>query len=101
MARPTYIVPIALSRLDTGARLVLGGIHMSDLPSMPYALIYGERTITSVTNNTRADGRAFLEEAARAGVRVHTHSFAFEATNDALLAVKESRVNGAAVITMA
>ena len=66
----------------------------------PYALLYGERSVTSVTNNTRADGHAFLREAAAAQVRVHTRSFPFEALNEALRAVKESRVDGAAVVDM-
>ena len=69
-------------------------------PAMPYARLYGERSVTTVTNNTRADGHAFLQEAAAAQVRVHTPSFPFEALNEALRAVKESRVDGAAVVDM-
>ncbi len=94
------LVPRALSQLGPGGRLVLGGIHMSDLPAMPYSLLYRERSVASVTNNTRADGHAFLQEAAAAKVRVHTRCFPFAALNEALRAVKESRVDGAAVIDM-
>lgn len=92
------IVPAALSHLDKGGTLVLGGIHMSTLPSMPYALLYGERCVRSVTNNTREDGRAFLEEAARTGVRTHVERFPLEAVGDALIALKERGVRGAAVV---
>ena len=91
------IVPAALSHLDKGGKLVLGGIHMSDIPSFPYALIYGERRIASVANNTREDGHAFLAEAASARVRTHIELFPFEAVNDALLAV-ERGARGAAVV---
>ncbi|HEX6185089.1 MAG TPA: zinc-dependent alcohol dehydrogenase family protein, partial [Pyrinomonadaceae bacterium] len=59
------LVPAALKALDKGGTLVLGGIHMSDIPSFPYQLIYGERAVRSVANNTREDGREFLVEAAR------------------------------------
>ena len=92
------IVPAALSHLDRGGTLVLGGIHMSELPAMPYSLLYGERSVRSVTNNTREDGRAFLAEAARIGVHTHVEHFPFEAANDALFALKERGVRGAAMI---
>lgn len=94
------IVPAALAHLDKGASLVLGGIHMSDIPSFPYSLIYGERKIVSVANNTREDGQAFLAEAASARVRTEVELFPFEAVNDALLAV-ERGVRGAAVVRVA
>lgn len=95
------IVPAALSHLDKGASLVLGGIHMSDIPSFPYALLYGERIVRSVANNTRADGREFLAEAAQVGVRTHVEHFPFEAANDALFALKERGIRGAAVLDVA
>src|SRR5947209_4485219 len=59
------LVPVALAALDKGGVLVLGGIHMSPIPSFEYSLIYGERVVRSVANNTRDDGREFLAEAAR------------------------------------
>jgi propanol-preferring alcohol dehydrogenase len=92
------IVPAALSHLDKGGTLVLGGIHMSDLPAMPYALLYGERKLRSVANNTRADGHAFLAEAARIGVRSSVERFPFERANDALIALKGRGVRGAALL---
>jgi propanol-preferring alcohol dehydrogenase len=67
---------------------------------MPYSLLYGERSVASVTNNTRADGRAFLEEAALANVRVHARPFSFASLHEALCAVQNSHVDGAAVIEM-
>jgi alcohol dehydrogenase, propanol-preferring len=91
------IVPAALSHLEKAGKLVLGGIHMSDIPAFPYALIYGERSVCSVANNTREDGRAFLAEAARVGVRTQVEVFAFEALNEALIAL-EHGVRGAAVV---
>jgi propanol-preferring alcohol dehydrogenase len=93
------IVPAALRHLDKGGRLVLGGIHMSDIPAFPYASIYGERSIVSVANNTRADGRAFLAEAARVGVRTQVELFPFGALTEALGAL-ERGVRGAAVVRM-
>lgn len=94
------IVPAALSHLDKGATLVLGGIHMSDVPAMAYSLLYGERTVRSVANNTREDGHAFLQEAARTGVRTEVELFPFEAVNDALIALKHRGVRGSAVVLM-
>jgi propanol-preferring alcohol dehydrogenase len=91
------IVPAALAQLDKGGRLVLGGIHMSDIPTFPYALLYGERSVCSVANNTREDGRAFLAEAARVGVRTQVELFPFEALQEALEAL-ERGVRGAAVV---
>jgi propanol-preferring alcohol dehydrogenase len=92
------IVPAALKALDRGGRLVLGGIHMSPIPSINYDDLYWERRVVSVANNTRADGREFLAEAARAGVRTHVQTFPLEAANDALLALKTDAIKGAAVL---
>lgn len=91
------IVPAALDHLDKGGRLVLGGIHMSDIPAFPYALLYGERSVCSVANNTREDGRAFLAEAARIGVRTHAELFSFDALPEGLAALKRG-VRGAVVV---
>jgi propanol-preferring alcohol dehydrogenase len=91
------IVPAALAALDKGGVLVLGGIHMSDVPSFPYAAIYGERCVLSVANNTREDARDFLAEAAGC-VRTHVRAFAFQEANEALLALKEDAIRGAAVL---
>jgi len=95
------LVPTALKALAKGGTLVLGGIHMSPIPSFDYSLIYGERTIRSVANNTRADGREFLLEAARLPVRTHVQTFAFEQVNEALIALKHDAIRGAGVVVPA
>ncbi len=92
------LVPVALRALDKGGTLVLGGIHMSPIPSFEYSLIYGERTIKSVANNTRADGQEFLAEAARIPVRTHIEAFPFSEAGQALLALKQDGIKGAGVI---
>jgi propanol-preferring alcohol dehydrogenase len=92
------IVPPALAALDPGGTLVLGGIHMSPIPSFPYELIYRERTMRSVANNTRADGREFLAEAARLHVHTHVQSFALAEANQALIALKHDAIRGAGVL---
>jgi len=93
------LVPEALSRIDRGGTLVLGGIHMSPIPSMEYDTLYGERVVRSVANNTREDGRQFLEEAARIGLKTHVLSFPFDKADEALLALKNDAIRGAAVLT--
>lgn len=95
------LVPAALAATDRGATVVLGGIHMSPLPAMPYDLLYGERVLRSVANNTREDGRRFLAEAARLPVRTRTELFDLGDANAALLALKNDAIRGAAVLTVA
>lgn len=92
------LVPAALKTLAKGGTLVLGGIHMSAIPSFDYSSIYGERMIRSVANNTRTDGREFLIEAARLPVRTHVQTFPFAQVNDALIALKHDAIRGAGVI---
>lgn len=92
------LVPVALKALRKGGSLVLGGIHMSPIPSFDYSLIYGERVVRSVANNTREDGREFLLEAARIPVRTHTQAFPFDQANDALMALKNDSIRGAGVL---
>jgi propanol-preferring alcohol dehydrogenase len=87
-----------MKALARGGTLVLGGIHMSPIPSFDYSLIYGERMIRSVANNTRADGQEFLLEAARIAVRTHVQTFAFEQANEALIALKNDAIRGAGVL---
>jgi alcohol dehydrogenase, propanol-preferring len=94
------LVPAALKALDKGGALVTGGIHMSDVPSFPYELIYGERVVRSVANNTREDGREFLAEAARVPVRTSVRTFPLEEAGDALIALKRDAVRGAAVLVV-
>jgi propanol-preferring alcohol dehydrogenase len=92
------LVPVALQGLEKGGMLVLGGIHMSTIPAFEYPLIYGERGIRSVANNTRADGREFLEEAARIPVQTHVECFPLSRANDALIALKHDAIKGAGVL---
>jgi len=94
------LAPIALKAIRKGGTVVLGGIHMSPIPSFDYSLIYGERVVRSVANNTREDGREFLLEAAHIPVRAHTQSFSFEQANEALIALKNDSIRGAGVLTM-
>ena len=94
------LVPAALRALDKGGRLVLGGIHMSDTPPLPYELLYHERSIHTVAHNTREDARAFLAEAARAGVTAHRRTFPLEQADQALLALKRDAIRGAAVLVI-
>ena len=92
------LVPVALNALRKGGSLVLGGIHMSPIPSFQYSLIYGERMIRSVANNTRADGQEFLLEAARVPVHTHVQTFPFDQLNEALIALKTDAIRGAGVL---
>ena len=94
------LVPVALKALDKGGVLVLGGIHMSPIPAFDYALIYGERVVRSVANNTRDDGREFLAEAARIPVRTHVQTFPLEQANEALIALKHDAIRGAGVLNV-
>ena len=94
------IVPAALKALDKGGTLVLGGIHMSPIPEFSYDLLYSERIIRSVANNTRDDGREFLEEAARIPVKTSVQTFTFDQANEALVALKTDAIRGAGVIVI-
>jgi len=92
------IVPAALRTLRKGGTLVLGGIHMSPIPAMDYSLLYQERVIRSVANNTRQDGDDFLRIAAEIPIRTHVQIFALPEANRALNALKNDAVSGAAVL---
>lgn len=92
------IVPAALRALDKGASLVLGGIHMSPIPQFEYDLLYGERIIRSVANNTREDGREFLAEAAAIRIKTSVQTFPFAEAADALIALKNDAIKGAGVL---
>ncbi|MGE3520959.1 MAG: zinc-dependent alcohol dehydrogenase family protein [Vicinamibacterales bacterium] len=92
------LVPEALSRVARGGTVVCAGIHMSDIPSFPYQLLWGERVVRSVANLTRADGEAFLPLAARARNRTHVSTYALDEANRALADLRSGRVTGAAVL---
>ena len=92
------LVPPALKALKKGGVLVLGGIHMSPIPSFDYDLLYEERVIRSVANNTRQDGEDFLRVAAEIPVRTQVTIFPLREANRALNDLKSDRINGAAVL---
>jgi propanol-preferring alcohol dehydrogenase len=92
------LVPIALRAVRKGGTVVCGGIHMSDIPSFAYALLWGERVLRSVANLTRRDGLEFLAKAAAVPIRTHVQTFALTAANDALDALRAGRIEGAAVL---
>jgi propanol-preferring alcohol dehydrogenase len=92
------LVPVALKAVKKGGRVVCGGIHMSDIPGFPYALLWEERQLLSVANLTRADGREFLALAPRAGVRTEVRRYPLDAANEALADLREGRLQGAAVL---
>ncbi|MGH0003401.1 zinc-dependent alcohol dehydrogenase family protein [Pseudovibrio ascidiaceicola] len=92
------LVPAALSALRKGGRVVCGGIHMSDIPQMPYALLWEEREVVSVANLTREDGVEFFPLAKQAGVKTHCIPYKLEQANQALEDLREGRLSGAAVL---
>ncbi len=93
------LVPAALKAVRKGGRVVCAGIHMSDIPSLPYRLVWGERAILSVANLTRKDAEEFFPLARKADVRTHTTTYALTDANQALDDLREGRINGAAVLT--
>ena len=92
------LVPAALRALAKGGIIVCGGIHMSDIPSFPYADLWEERVITSVANLTRRDGEEFFEIAPRVPVRTETETFPLEQANTALDRFRSGKLNGTAVL---
>jgi len=92
------LVPAALRHVKKGGRVVCAGIHMSDIPSFPYADLWGERSILSVANLTRADGAEFLARAAEIPVRTTTKAFPLAEANEALDLLRAGKIEGAAVL---
>ncbi len=92
------LVPQALAAVKKGGRVICGGIHMSDIPSFPYALLWGERRVESVANLTRADGEAFMALAATARIHAEVKPYRLEQANEALGDLREGRLEGAAVL---
>lgn len=93
------LVPVALRAIRKGGTVVCGGIHMSDIPSFAYELLWGERVVRSVANLTRADGRAFFDDIADMPLRIATTAFPLIEANDALARLRAGRLTGAAVLT--
>lgn len=92
------LVPAALRATRKGGVVVCAGIHMSDIPSFPYALLWGERTLRSVANLTREDGEAFFECIARHRVSTHVQTWPLAQANEAVAALRTGRIDGAAVL---
>jgi alcohol dehydrogenase, propanol-preferring len=95
------LVPAALRAVGKAGTVVCAGIHMSDIPSFPYELLWGERSIRSVANLTRRDGEEFLELAPRVPVRTDVEVFPLEHANEALERLRAGRLRGAAVLEVA
>jgi propanol-preferring alcohol dehydrogenase len=94
------LVPLSLSALAKGGTVVCAGIHMSDIPSFPYNILWGERSICSVANLTRRDGEQFLELAPKVPVRTEVETFPLAEANEALARLKGGRIRGAAVLVI-
>lgn len=92
------LIPVALKAVRKGGRVVSGGIHMSDIPTFPYRLLWEEREVTSVANLTRRDGEEFLALAPKARVKTRVTEFALEDANQALDALRSGALTGAAVL---
>jgi propanol-preferring alcohol dehydrogenase len=92
------LVPAALKAVKKGGRVVCGGIHMSDIPSFPYALLWEERQVMSVANLTRADAREFLAIAPKASLRCEVTRYPLARANEALSDLRDGRLQGAAVL---
>jgi propanol-preferring alcohol dehydrogenase len=87
-----------LRAVRKGGKVVCAGIHMSDIPSFPYHLLWGERQVISVANLTRQDGLDFLKVAPQAGVRTQTTAFPLAEANDVLTRLRTGQILGAAVL---
>jgi propanol-preferring alcohol dehydrogenase len=92
------LVPAALAAVKKGGRVVCGGIHMSDIPSFPYRLLWEERELLSVANLTRRDAYEFLAIAPRAGIRMQLTRYRLDQANMALDDLRHGRFEGAAVL---
>lgn len=92
------LVPKALRDVAKGGTVVCAGIHMSDVPAFPYAILWGERRVCSVANLTRRDGVEFIELAQKAAIRAQVAAFPLHAANEALAALRAGMLEGAAVL---
>jgi propanol-preferring alcohol dehydrogenase len=92
------LVPLALKAVAKGGTVVCGGIHMSDIPSFPYSILWQERSICSVANLTRRDGAEFMALAPKVPVRTRVETFPLEDANEAVNRLRAGRIHGAAVL---
>jgi propanol-preferring alcohol dehydrogenase len=95
------LIPQALQAVGKGGTVVCGGIHMSDIPTFPYSILWEERTVTSIANLTRRDGEEFLTLAPKVPVRTNVQRFPLVAANEALHQLRTGKLNGAAVLSTA
>ncbi len=95
-----YLVPLAMKAVRKGGTVVCAGIHMSDIPSFPYEILWGERTLRSVANLTRKDGIEFLKIAAEIPIHSHVRTYSLPQVNEALEDLRQGRIDGSAVIDM-
>nr|NGX26761.1 putative alcohol dehydrogenase AdhA [Chlamydiota bacterium] len=94
------LIPIALKAVRKGGIVVCAGIHMSDIPSFPYEILWGERVLRSVANLTRKDGEEFLALAPKVPIQTEITTYPLEKANDALRDLKEGNISGSAVIIL-
>ena len=92
------LVPLALRAVRKGGRVICAGIHMSDIPSFPYRILWEERQLLSVANLTRSDGIEFFKVAAQAGIKTHTSVFPLREANEVLSKLRAGQITGAAVL---
>jgi propanol-preferring alcohol dehydrogenase len=92
------LVPTALQAVTKGGTVVCAGIHMSDIPSFPYEILWGERVVRSVANLTRKDGEEFLKLALKIPIHSEVHVYPLEKANEALSALRKGKIQGAAVL---
>ena len=95
------LVPTALRDVRKGGTVVCAGIHMSDIPAFPYSILWGERSLRSVANLTRADGEEFFELLREQPVQTQIQTYPLEQANEALADLRSGRLRGAAVLVMA
>ncbi len=94
------LIPLALKNIRKGGTVVCAGIHMSDIPSFPYEILWGERHVCSVANLTRKDGKAFLKIAPQVPIKTQVNVYALEKVNEALEDLRAGLLKGAAVIKL-
>ncbi|MFZ2099607.1 MAG: zinc-dependent alcohol dehydrogenase family protein [Oricola sp.] len=92
------LVPMALQAVEKGGTVVLGGIHMSDIPAMPYRILWGERVVRSIANLTRHDAVEFMQTAAKMPIRTSVHTMPLDRANEALAMLRAGKVSGAIVL---
>jgi propanol-preferring alcohol dehydrogenase len=94
------LIPLALESVVKGSTVICAGIHMSDIPSFPYSILWGERTLKSVANLTRRDGEEFLSVCSQAPIRTEACAFPLHAANEALSALRSGNLQGAGVLVV-